>query len=375
MIRLSVFLILVWPALGFAQFDSTSTVLLRSGKTKPHNLDSSRYKIRQPESRKGDDDIEERPGTYIASPVPVKPAPKKPAPIVQPEPVLAPPIVAPLAEPAVAPAIVEELPPQPVAVQVKELILGGNNQEIDNYKNSIHPEDPRANVISVALAPAYYYNASQSNYSYRRYHSTGPGIGLGMNLWLTPFFGVQSKFFSSVSASQKSGASEVPTDLQNFEAGFRFRRHFGYSRRSSQISWGLDWHDSMNKISKDATTSIGRKSSGLSLSLEGELPASNTYAHTFALDVRPRMKHNETNTAAEARSGTKNETNAVGLSVGGMWNLDRQNQVFWRGQYLVERNLFDGAASQVDPHNDATPSGVSVTNSLLMFYFGFKWGS
>lgn len=381
MIRLSMILIMLLPAVGLAQFDSTTSVLLRSGKSsKSQNLDSSRYKIRQPESRKGEDDIEEKPGTYIASPVPVKaakkPAPPPPAPVVGEAPAPAvPPIAAPIIPTAVEekPAAPKEEPP--VTVQVKELIFGGNNQDIDNYKNSIHPEDPRANVINVALAPAYYYNASKSNYSYRRYNSNGLGIGLGMNVWVTPFFGIQSKFFSSVSASQKSGTSEVPVDLQNFEAGFRFRRHFGYSRKSSQISWGIDWHDSTNKISKESTTAVGRKSSGLSLALEGVLPSSSTYAHTFSLDVRPRMKHSEMNTGVEVKSGTKNETNAVGISGGGVWSLDRHNQVFWRGQYIVERNLFDGEASQMDPHNDATPDGVSVTNSLLMFYFGFKWGS
>jgi hypothetical protein len=386
MIRLSVLLILIWPAVGLAQFDSTSTVLLRSGKSgKSQNLDSSRYKIRQPESRKSDDDIEERPGTYIASPVATKPTAKKPAPAPVPPPLTenglppAPPIAAPIipVPPAAEekPAVEAKPEEAPVTVQVKELIMGGNNQEIVEYKNSIHPEDPRANVISIALAPAYYYNASHSNYSYRRYTSNGPALGLGMNLWLTPFFGIQSKYFSTVSASQRSGTSEIPVDLQNFEAGFRFRRHFGYSRKSSQISWGLDWHDSLNKISKESTTAIGRKTSGLSLALEGEIPASNTYAHTFSLDVRPRMKHSERNTGVEVKSGTKNETNSLGISGGGVWTMDRHNQVFWRGQYLVERNLFDGEASQMDPHNDATPDGVSVTNSLLMFYFGFKWGS
>ena len=264
----------------------------------------------------------------------------------------------------------------PVTVQVKELIFGGSNQDIDDYKKAIHPDDARANLISVGIAPAYYYNGSDANYSYRRYHSNGPGIGLGMNVWITPFFGLQSKFFSSVTASQKSNnVNMVPTDIQNFEGGIRFRRHFGYARKSSQISWGLDWHDGMNKISKESNTSVGRKSSGLSFALEGELPSTNTYSHTFQLDVRPRLKHSEMNTGVEVKSGTKNETNSVGISVGGLWTMDRNNQVFWKSQYLVERNLFDGEASQMDPHNDATPDGVTVTNSLLIFYFGFKWGS
>ena len=57
---------------AWGQLDSSSAVLLRSsgkGTTSRENLDSSRYKIRAPESRKDDEEIGERPGTIIATPV------------------------------------------------------------------------------------------------------------------------------------------------------------------------------------------------------------------------------------------------------------------------------------------------------------------
>ncbi len=372
MVRWLLFFSLMAPAMVNAQSDSTSTILLKRGGTAPKapKLDSSRYRVRQPESRKTDpDDLEEKPGTYIPSPVP----PRKNAQPVTPLPAPVPVTSAPAETTQPKP---ETKPQTPVTVQVKELILGGSNEEIDQFKKTIHPEDPRANVITISMAPAYYYNDSRSDYSFRRYHSNGLGIGLGMNVWITPFFGLQSKFFSSVSASQRSGGvNSVPVDIQAFEAGVRFRKYFGVSLKAPHLRWGLDYHDSMNKISKASTTSIGRKSSGLSLVLEGEMPSSNTYAHTFQLDVRPRLKHSEMTTGVEARTGTKNETNAIGLSVGGQWTMDRSNQVFWRGQYLIEKNLFDGPATLKDPHTDQTPSGVSVNNTLVIFYFGFKWGS
>ncbi|MGE4133194.1 MAG: hypothetical protein AB7F86_16245 [Bdellovibrionales bacterium] len=362
-----------------AQLDTTSVLLRSGGKSQQsQNLDSSKYRIRTPESRK-DDDIEEREGTYIASPVTPrqggKTTIKSPVKKVNPE---ATPETAPIIPKETVPAAAnpEATPPPPVTVQVKEMILGGSDDDIEDYRKSLHPEDPRANVISVSLAPAYYYNGSDSNYSFRRFHSAGPGLGLGMNVWITPFFGLQSKFFSSVSASQRSGGVNfVPVDLQNFEAGLRFRKHFGYSRKSKQLSLGLDYHDSITKISTDATTAIGRKSSGLSLVLEAQIPTSNTYAQTIQLDIRPRLKHSESNTGVEAKSGTKNETNALGFAYGGQWIMDRNNQVFWKAQYLVERNLFDGQATTQDPHNDQTPTGVNVTDSKIIFYFGFQWGS
>jgi hypothetical protein len=361
---------------AWAQLDTSSALLRPSGK-KPtaQSLDSSRYKIRAPESRK-DDEIEEAPGTFIPSPVPKNP--KESAKVQISNTVRVEPVVQPTPAPATPPPVVTEEKAEahpPVTVQVKELFLGGTDEDIDDAKKQIHPEDPRANILNISIAPAYFYDGSSSNYAFRNYHTDGPGFGLGMSVWFTPFFGVQSKYFSSVSSSVRAGASVVPVDNQEFEAGIRFRRYFGYTRKSAQISWGIDYHDASNKISPDATESIGRKTSGLSVGIEGSVPSSNTYAHSFEVAIRPFQHHSEMNTAANAKSGTKNETNAVALSVGGQWTLDRRNQVFWKAQYSVERNLFQGDASAVDPKTDVTPNGVSVTNSMAVFYFGFKWGS
>ncbi len=389
---LSLILLILSAGPAFAQLDSTSAILLRpSGKSpSKKNLDSTRYKIRAPESRKDDD--EEKPGTMIPTPVkrPTKatasaevtiPAASEPVPSPVPpeekpatpniEPVIAAPTSATASPPPVTP------PAQyPVTDQVRDLILGGTQGDIEEYKNKIHPQDPRANVVQISLAPAYYYNSSQSGYSYRRYTSNGPAMGLGMNLWLTPFFGVQSRFFSNMSSSIRSGGTNmVPTDIQTLEAGIRFRKHFGMSRKSSYLTWGLDYYDSANKISKAATTAVGRKSSGLGVSLEAVIPVTNGYANTLQVDIHPRLKHTETSTGADAHSGEKPETNGIGFGLGGQWTLDRRNQVFWKAQYSVERNLFKGPASQVDPHTGETPDGVSVTNSTAVIYFGFSWGS
>lgn len=367
---------------ALAQLDSASAVLLRPTGKSPstQNLDSSRYKIRAPESRKDDDEIGEKPGTIIPTPVTNRPKVKNTATSEITVPLLSEPVPTPVPpdQKVVSPEVVteEQTPPPPVTEQVRNLLMGGTEEDISEAKTKIHPEDPRSNVLDIQLAPAYYYNSSESAYSFRRYSSHGPGLGLGMNLWLTPFFGVQSRFFSSVSSSVRSGGTNmVPTDIQAFQAGIRFRKHFGYSRNSAHLNWGLDYHDEINKINNEATTIIGRKSSGIGVSLEAVIPGGNTYAHTLQVDVRPRLKHSEMNTGVHVKSGNKAETNAIGLAVGGQWLMDRRNQVFWRGQYTIERNLFKGPTSQADPHTGQTPDGVSVTNSLMMFYFGFRWGS
>ncbi len=342
------------------------------------SLDSSRYKVRTPESRR-DDDIEERPGTLIPEPVtrptsrPAKPTPPKVIAPVVPSPDLSP---VEAAKPSDTESVVkssEEHPP--VTVQVRELIFGGREEDIQEYRAKLKPDDSRHNIVQVGLAPAYFYLDSSSPYSYRDYTSSGPGFGLSMNAWLSPFFGLQSRYFSSVSSGVRdTGKNVVAMESQEFEAGVRFRKHFGYSLKAATLSWGLDYHDTKNKIGREASTVVGRKTSGLSLALEATLPSSATYAHTLELGVRPSQHHSEMQTAVQVKSGNKSQTNAVRLGVGGQWTLDRQNQIFWKGQYSVERNLFEGRSS-LDDVSGERPDGVSVTNSLLIFYFGFRWGA
>lgn len=362
---------------AYAQFDS---IFVRpSGKSPAQEtFDTSRFKVRAPESRK-DEELEETPGTVIASPVPAKKSavpPTAAAPATSgtaAASVSSVPAAASGVTPTPSNGAVEE--PPPVAEQVKELILGGSEEDIDEAKKQIHPEDPRANILGITLAPAYFYNGSSSNYSFRDYHSEGPGMGLGMNLWFSPFFGIQSKYFTSVSGGVRDGDSSAPMTTSEFEAGLRFRKHFGFTRKSAQIAWGIDYHDLSNKIGNESTGLIGSKTSGLSFSIEGVVPTSNVVARTFEVAIRPWQHHSEMDTGVSAQSGTKNESNQVSLSVGTQYTLDRSNQIFWKAQYSVERNLFNGGASVADPRTSTVPSGVSVTNSLFIFYFGLKWGS
>jgi hypothetical protein len=389
--HLSLVFLFTFANQAFAQLDST--ILLRpSGKSpSKQTLDSTRYKIRAPESRR--DDTDEKPGAMIPTPV-KKPSKVQPTEVTVPsqsEPIPSPvPSESQPAEkteptpqtssatsvtPEPAPAPNGEPAPVPVTQQVRDLFLG-EQEEINEYKSKIHPQDPRANVVQISMAPAYYYNSSASSYSYRRYNSNGPAMGLGMNLWLTPFFGVQSRYFTNMSSSIRSGPSNMaPAEMQTLEAGIRFRKHFGTSRKSSYITWGLDYHDARTKIGKESTTSVGTKSYGLGLALEAVVPVTTGYAHTLQVNAYPRLKHGESATGVSIRSGDKSETNAIGFGLGGQWTLDRRNQIFWKAQYTVERNQFKGDASDADPVTGNTPSGVSVTNSTGVIYFGFSWGS
>jgi hypothetical protein len=362
-----------------AQVDLSNSVLLRTGsKSGPsvESLDSGRYKIREPKSRDAAVEMEEeKTGTSIPSPVSSKTTVKAKATAEATTTVVVVPSTPP--EPSPVPLGPQPEPQKPsVTTQVKELILGGTEDDIADYRNQIHPQDPRANAVEISMAPAYYYNDTSSSYSFHNYNSSGPGYDLRANLWLTPFFGLQSDLFTSLSSSVRSGGSNaVAVEYQVWDSGLRFRKHFGYSRKSSSVVFGIDYTQSSSKIARAAIDLVGSESSGVALVMESTIPSSVTYAHTFGIAMRPHMHEKESATSISVTSGTKGQTNGVELSLGGQWTLDRRNQVFWKLRHNVERTLYEGSASQVDPQTGVTPNGVTLTNSTTMFYFGFRWGS
>lgn len=262
-----------------------------------------------------------------------------------------------------------------IANQVKVLVLG-DEDEIEDFRKQIHPEDRRNNCVEISVAPSYIYNNSSSNYSFRNFTAQSPGFIAGANIWLSPFFGLHGEYTASFEQAVMSPAAKqmVPLTYQGLDIGLRFRKHFGLKRKSPSLSWGLDFVDRTSHVPSDTTDRVSTSTSGLSLSLEADIPRSKTYAHTVGLDIEPFLVHSETS-EADIHSGGKNETFAVGAWVGGSWIFDRQHQVFWKLHERVEQNLFDGAATTADPSTGATPKGVSVTNGITIFSIGYRWGN
>lgn len=324
-----------------AQVDTSSTLLLRpSGhQIEPEDLNSSNFTVRVPEGKKTDEPIDEDPVPLPKHSRTMKKNINPPMPTaVEPEP------------PSIPPQ------PQPLA-------------------ETLHDEDPGPQLF-VSFAPGFFYEGSDSSYSFRKYTTNGPAFSLGSTLWFSPSFGIQGSYTSSVTGSVSSSAAQTsPVDMQILDVGIRFRKLFGSSPHPTKMVWGFDFHNSSDKISTDSLTKVGRRSRGVGLALEVTIPSSATYSHTFGFKVQPFLRHTELGTAAHAQSGTSSSANAVGASLGGEYTLDRQNQVYWNFQYRVERDLFKGTANIPDPRTGVSPSGVSVTDNLMILYLGFRWGS
>lgn len=259
--------------------------------------------------------------------------------------------------------------------QMKVLFLGGDD-EIEEFNKQINPGDRRLNHLEISLAPVYFYDASQSSYSVRRFTVSGTGVEGHAKVWGTPFFGLAFDYFSSLNSSVASRGSQqnVSATYQNIGIGVRFRKHFGFSRKAPSVAWGLSFiQDSMN-VPGNTSDRVSTTTSGLSLGLHLDLPSSLTYSHSLGLEFQPRLVHSE-KSDLQIQSGGSSEADAIDAYVGGDFIFDRRNQIYWKLDLRLEQIRFSGAGSQVDPVTGSTPNGASILRSTTFFSIGYHWGS
>lgn len=357
-----IFASLLYVNSTFAQVDP----LLRSRGQAPdkEDLDSSRYSVR-PTATIVNTPPKVEPKHVEAKPIETKPVETK---TVEAK------VEDATAAPVPAPAPVKE----GVGEKVQDIILGGTQEEVDDYRKILHPFDTRLNLFELSIAPVYIYNNSGSSYWFHNYYTSGPGISLNAITWFSPFFGLQTSYLSSMSTGLRAdpaGTKTLKVDHQWFDSGFRFRKFFGISRKSSQLTFGIDYADYQLKVPSDAAARVGVKTSGIKLSLEGVIPSSNTFSWTLGTYIVPRSKYAEKATALDLKSGNAADSNQIGASLGGRYTFDRFNQVYWKVSHSVEKTMFDGTANTTDPLTGTTPEGVNITNSVTIFSFGYIWGN
>lgn len=351
----------IGPVIAQSAFDPTSAGLLNGGSSpEPDDLDSSRFKkVDKPAAETKKAKGAPEPASQKSS---VK-ATTKPSPTPSPMP-------SPTPSPTLAPTKGASIPDQ-----MRNLIMGGNSDDIEAFRKQIHPDDRRNNHIELNFGPAYFYNNSTSNFSIRRFTSEGPAAEVGATGWLSPFFGIHADYFTALEASVDSNGPKqsVPLDVQNVEIGVRFRKHFGITRKAASINWGVDYIDRREKVPNDTIDRVSTDTSGLSLSLQADIPTSAGYAHIIGVEFAPRLVHIE-ESGNNVHSGGKNDTDEIGAWVGGKIIFDRQNQIYWTFKQTLEQNTFDGQASAIDPKTGVAPDGVSITNSMSIFSIGYSWG-
>lgn len=394
--RLSIvyFIVTLFAKAALAQLDASNMMLLQNSSGKQEmseqskreesgeslELDSSRYTIRTgtakrpPAETKSETKLEQ---TKKAPALTVKENAEANKPVAPPMPAPSPKPVEP-AESLAANPKTETMPDENLGVseKVQRAVLGGGAEEIKEYRDLLHPNDRRKNLLEISLAPGYLYSDSSSSYSLRSYLVSSPVLSVGAAIWLSPFFGIHSSYEATLGASVKadsSGTDRVAATNTYYDAGLRFRRYFGVSRRSNQISFGVDYRDNQFKVPSDEQQRMRWATQGVRLSMEVHMMNSTGNAQVLGVEFVPSAKHKEKSDLA-IKSGESVKTNVVGLWLGGDFNFDRTYAAFWRLRHTVERNNFVGSAQAIDPASGVRPEGVSITNGTTVLSVGFTWG-
>lgn len=260
---------------------------------------------------------------------------------------------------------------------MRELILGGSQESIQEYKALLHPYDLRQNLVEIGASAGMFYQNSGSNYWYRRYYSFSPVITAETAFWLTPFLGFKGEFSTSLASEingDPAGTRKIPADHQWWSGGIRFRKSFGLDRRSPHLLIGLDFNESRMTVPANDPDRIRVRTSGLAISAGLQRPSSQTHVWDFGVRLLPRADQQEGKTASAVRSGQKQQTYSVGIWIGSRFLLDRKNQYFWQVSHCLDKSLYDGQANQVDPISGIQPSGVQVTLGTTLFRLGYTWG-
>lgn len=260
--------------------------------------------------------------------------------------------------------------------------VAGPAYEVTNQENGFTdrylPVDRRRNLLEISIAPSYVYSNSDSGYFYRRYSTSGPALSAEAKVWLRPEVAIHTGYLGTLSGSVNdsvNGSREVSATQQWFSAGFRSRKFFGQSALTPNLTFGLDYLEYQFRVPSDSNVRARLRSSGLQLSLEGEVPFSDRRAWTIGFSFAPKLQHKEVSTAIDYRSGGAIDANAVGLTLGGRIQFDRANAIFYKLSHIVEKDLFTGEATLPDPVTGLTPAGVAVTNSFTVLQIGYIWGN
>lgn len=236
----------------------------------------------------------------------------------------------------------------------------------------------RLNLLELSVAPGYLYNNSESSYTFRNYTSATPIVLFDVNVWLNPGFGLHGSFNETLGGHVNDsidGSRTAAATQEWFRVGLHGRKFFSYDSTTAVLNFGLDYLDYQFHVPADAQMHGGLQSSGIEFSVEAEIPASRTRWWTIGTTLSPKLKQSESATSINYQSGGSVDANAVSLSLGGRWQFDRNDALFWKLSHTVEKDLYSGAASLADPRTGVAPTGVAVINSFTIFQVGYTWGN
>lgn len=232
-----------------------------------------------------------------------------------------------------------------------------------------------SSLLDLSVAPAYVYSDSQSDYAFRDYHTSGPAVIADANIWFNPDFAVHLDYLSTLSGSVNDSFSEsksVSASQTWLRAGIRTRKTFS-GVHAPQLILSLDYFDYQFKVPANAATLSRLSSSGVTLGVHAEMPVSDRRSILLSFSLSPKLQIEEEATGIDAESGGSVDASQVSLGMGRRYRFDHSRSIYWKISHTIEKSLYSGSATLIDPVTSQTPDGVSVVNSMTLFQVGYTW--
>jgi hypothetical protein len=255
--------------------------------------------------------------------------------------------------------------------------VGNQPEFIKKYKEAVHHEDVRLNRMEITIQPGFLSAKARSNYYYRDTTSKSAALGIGANIWLTPFFGVKLESLSSNGADIEGQTSDERLAAKHdwFDLSLSIRKFAGLSRRSNTLELGLDYSDYHLNVPADTTIRSRLRTTGFGVHMNLRVPLTQHYAHNFGFQYFPSLDHKEDYSSLDISSGQKNEASRVGIGTGGDFIFSRSTQLTWSLKWYYENINFKGDAGSPEPGATVLPSNSSVKNEYILFGAGYRWGN
>jgi len=262
------------------------------------------------------------------------------------------------------------------ASKVREAVLGGDEDLLQNYKAFLDDQDVRKNIFELSLGSGYMYNASSSSYFFKNYNDSGPTVDVNTDIWFSPFLGVTAEYKSTLLNEISDSPTQnlyVSSTQSWFDVGFKFRSFFGMALSSPALTIGLRYLQYQMSTPQSSLSRAKLTTQGPELDLDLALPMGKYSFWTLGLMLQPIDSLSESS-GAPIRAGQSNQTVGFGASLGAEYRFSRQTTAFVKLSSTLYKSDFSGTASTSDPVTGSIPSNVPVTNIFYFLDLGIRLG-
>lgn len=279
------------------------------------------------------------------------------------------------AEPVAAPSTPVVLPPTEQGSVVISDVSSAPTEEGPTVATEVplNREQPTQadRLLEISIATAYFYESSESGYSFRQSTMGGPAYAASARVWFSPEFALGGSYISTLGGQVPDRTSAVGASRTEATYGLFVKKLFA----QSNVAFGAEFVDSQFKVAAEAVSKVKTKSSGIRISIEGEFLSTPSSSWRVGFSATPKIQHEESPAATDVRSGTGVSAYAAAAALERRWQFDSANALFIRLEHKIERDLFTGSATMADPVGGATPNGVAVTVGTTLIQFGYGWGN